>query len=218
MDKRAKAIVVKIDELLGRIGPLKSTWWSSTMGEGGFSDSVEFEAIYTEAISLLASVYGKGDPHYQRIIHFYNEGHFHALEQTEGLLVGTKSNLESGLLDDLRSKILIDIKSDFLETARTLLEEGQKDPAAVLACIVLEDSLKRLVHKSNLKEAQDKEMNVTAGLLYRAGVIEKSTNQSIQNFKNLRNAALHAQWLQVSGESVALLLSFLPMFVEKHGL
>ena len=217
MDKREKAIFEKIDELLTRIKPLKATWWSSSMG-GGFTDTVEFEAIYTEAISLLASVYGQGNPHYQRIIHFYNEGHLHALEQTEGLLLGTKSNLQSGLLDDLRSKVLIDIKTDFLETAKALLDEGQKDPAAVLACIVLEDSLKRLAQKSNLKEAQEKEMNMTAGLLFKAGIIEKSTNQSIQNFKNLRNAALHAQWQQVSGESVGLLLAFLPMFIEKHGI
>lgn len=217
MDKRAKAFIDKLDDLLSRIDPLKSTWWSSNMG-GGFKDTVAFEALYTEAISLLASVYGTGHPHYQRIIHFYNEGHLRALEQTQGVLLGTKSNLESGLLDDLRSKVLIDIKSDFLETARGLLEEGKKDPAAVLACIVLEDSLKRLAQKFNLKEAQDKEMNVTAGLLLSAGVIEKSTNQSIQNFKNLRNASLHAQWAQVSAESVGLLLAFLPMFIEKHGL
>jgi len=217
MDKRPNALVEKVDEILARIGPLKGTWWSSNMG-GGFKDTVEFEAIYTEAISLLASIYGKSNPHYQRIIHFYNEGHLHALEQTEGLLLGTKSNLESGLLDDLRSRVLIDIKSDFLETAKVLLDEGQKDPAAVLACIVLEDSLKRLAQKSNLKEAEEKEMNVTAGLLFKAGVIEKSTNQSVQNFKNLRNAALHAQWQQVSSESVGFLLAFLPIFIEKHGI
>lgn len=217
MDKRAKAFIEKLDELLTRIGPLKETWWSSSMG-GGFRDTAGFEAIYTEALSLLASLYGKGHIHYERILHFYSEGHLQALEQTEGVLLGTKGNLESGFLDDLRSKVLLDIKSDFLETARGLLEEGQKDPAAVLACIVLEDSLKRLAQKSNLKEAQDKEMNVTAGILFSAGIIEKSTNQSIQNFKNLRNAALHAQWDQVSAESVGLLLAFLPIFIEKHGL
>ena len=217
MDKRTKIFIDKLDELLKRIHPLKATWWSSNMG-GGFKDTVAFEAIYTEAISLLASIYGTGHPHYQRIIHFYNEGHLNALEKTQGVLQGTKGNLESGLLDDLKSKVLIDIKSDFLDTATGLLQEGQKDPAAVLACIVLEDSLKRLAQKSKLKEALDKEMNITAGLLLGAGVIEKSTNQSIQNFKNLRNAALHAQWAQVSAESVGLLLAFLPMFIEKHGL
>jgi hypothetical protein len=217
MDNRTAILVTKIDELLRRLRDVKTTWWSSNMG-GGFKDTVGLEAMFTEAISLLATIYGRSDPHYQRILHFYNERHFHALEQTEGLLLGTKTNLESGFLDDLRSRILVDIKSDFLETSRLLLKEGQKDPAAVLACIVLEDSLKRLAQKAGLKDVLDKEMNVTAGLLFNAGVIEKSTNQSIQNFKNLRNAALHAQWDQVSGESVALLLAFLPIFIEKHGI
>ncbi|WP_353662524.1 hypothetical protein [Hydrogenimonas sp. SS33] len=113
---------------------------------------------------------------------------------------------------------MTDIKSDFLETANNLLSEGEKDPAAVLACIVLEDSLKRLAAKFDVNEAKDKELSVSACALFRAGVIEKSTNQSIQNFKNLRNASLHAQWDQVSAESVGLLLTFLPMFIEKHGI
>ena len=217
MDNRTTALVAKLDELLAHIDPLASTWWSTDMG-GGFKDQSGFEALYTEAISLTAAIYGVNHPHYQRIIHFYNEGHKSALDQTEGLLIGTKKNLESGLLDDLRSRVLIDIKSDFLETAQNLLDEGEKDPAAVLACIVLEDSLKRLVEKQNVSEAKDKEMAVTAGALFKVTVIEKSTNQSIRNFKNLRNAALHAQWDQVSAESVGLLLVFLPMFIEKHGI
>jgi hypothetical protein len=131
-------------------------------------------------------------------------------------LLGTKSNLIAGLLDDLRSRVLIDIKSEFLDTANQLLQEGQKDPAAGLACIVLEDSLKRLASKADVNDAKNKELGVAAGALFRAGVIEKSTNQSIQNFKNLRNAALHAQWDQVSAESVSFLMAFLPVFIEKH--
>ncbi|NGZ97509.1 MAG: hypothetical protein CV089_15555 [Nitrospira sp. WS110] len=217
MDKRTAILVGKLNELLQRIGDVKKTWWSSSIG-GGFKDTIGLEAIFTEAISLLSGIYGRSDPHYQRIIHFYNEQHLHALEQTEGLLLGTKANLESGLLDDLRAKILVDIKTDFLQTSERLLEEGRKDPAAVLACIVLEDSLKRLAARKGVNDALDKEMNVTAGLLFKAGVIEKSTNQSIQNFKNLRNAALHAQWNEVSAESVSLLLAFLPVFIEKHGI
>jgi hypothetical protein len=61
-------------------------------------------------------------------------------------------------------------------------------------------------------------LSVVAQSLLSKGVIEKSTNQSISGFKNLRNAALHAQWSEVSKESVTLLLSFLPAFIEKHGL
>jgi len=217
MDQRTDAYIRKIDELLVRVDPVKSSWWSSKVG-GGFEDTVGFESLYTEAISLFSSIYGTNNPHYERAIYFYQEGDIHALQQTEGLLIGTKGNLQSGLLEDLKSELLIDIKSDFLETARHLLEDGQKDPAAVLACIVLEDSIKRLVARHSVKGADNKEIGVAAGLLYKAGVIEKSTNQSIQNFKNLRNAALHAEWDQVSRESVGLLLAFLPMFIEKHGI
>jgi len=57
---------------------------------------------------------------------------------------------------------------------------------------------------------------VVAGSLLGKGVIEKTTNQSIQSFKSLRNAALHAQWSEVSIESLRLLLVFLPGFIEKH--
>jgi hypothetical protein len=55
-----------------------------------------------------------------------------------------KVNLESGLLDDLRVQILVDIKTDCLEASGRLLEEGQRETAAVLACIEIEDTLKHL--------------------------------------------------------------------------
>lgn len=185
---------------------------------GGFKDTVGLESWYTEAITTVQSIYGSKSVHYQRIINSFNERHMQALEQAEGLIVGTKANIEGGFLDDLRTLVLLDIKGDFLDSARKLLDEGQKDPAAVLATIVLEDSLKRLAGRSGMGDAQGKEMGLVAALLLRESVIEKSTNQSIQSFKNLRNAALHAQWHEVSGESVSLLLAFLPMFIEKHGI
>jgi hypothetical protein len=52
MDKRTQAYINKLEELIAKIDPLKSTWWSSNMG-GGFKDAVTFESLYTEAISLL---------------------------------------------------------------------------------------------------------------------------------------------------------------------
>jgi hypothetical protein len=217
MDNRTNALINKLEEIIGRLGPIKKSWYSSNVVTG-FRNTVEYEAAYTEAITLIAGIYGKSGPNYERIIHFYNDESLHSLEQTEGLLVGTKNSLLSGLLEDLTSRVLVDIKSDFLATAKVLLDEGQKDPAAVLACIVLEDSLKRLARKVQLTDVLDKELGVIASRLLNAGTIEKSTNQSIQNFKNLRNAALHAEWEHVSAESVSLLLAFLPMFLEKHGL
>ena len=47
--------------------------------------------------------------------------------------------------------------------------------------------------------------------------IEKSTHATLMSFRPLRNAAFHAQWHEVSLEAVMMLLMFLPIFIEKHG-
>lgn len=217
MRDRASQLVEQIDLLLKLFPDVKASWWSSNMG-GGFKKTIEYERAITQSISLVRHIYGANHPHAQRVIHFANEGSFHSLEQIEGLLLGTKTDLVNGLIQELSSRVILDIKSDFLETASAMADEGLKDPAAVLACIVLEDSLKRLAAKHKIENAEDKEMSVVATMLLSAKVIEKSTNQAIQSFRNIRNAALHAQWPEVSIEGVRLLLAFLPSFVEKHGL
>lgn len=217
METRTEKLIGQIDRLLVKFPSVKESWYSSTMG-GHFKDTVGYETLITECYQFLAHIHPTGHPSIQRTIHAINNASLYSLQQIEGILKGTRENIEAGFLDNLISKIIIDLKADFLETAQQLIDEGQKDPAAVLACVVLEDSLKRLATKHNIKGLADKEMSVVAGSLLSNGVIEKTTNQSIQSFKSLRNAALHAQWTEVSVESLKLLLVFLPVFIEKHGL
>lgn len=217
METRTQKLTVQIDLLLSKFPTVKQSWYSSSMG-GHFKDTIGYETLITECYQLLAHIHSGGHPSIQRTIYAINNASLHSLEQIEGILQGTKANLEAGFLDDLTSKILLDLKGDFLSSAQQLVDEGQKDPAAVLASVVLEDSLKRLAQKHGFEGLENKEMSVVAGSLLAKGVIEKTTNQSIQSFKALRNAALHAQWSEVSVEAVKLLLVFLPAFMEKHGL
>lgn len=217
MERLPKIYIDHVDVLLRRFPEVKSSWYSHSMG-GGFRDTVSYNALITECYQLLRNVHRSNHPDVQRAVHAINGESLHDLEVIEGILIGLRNNLQNGLLDNLVRQISIDIKSDFLEAARSLLDEDQKDPAGVLACIVLEDTLKRLAKKHDIDGADGWDMSVVAQSLLSKGVIEKSTNQSISSFKNLRNAALHAQWSEVSKESVALLLSFLPAFIDKHGL
>lgn len=215
-DPSAK-LLAQVDALLALFPDVKASWLSANMG-GGFKKPVEYECVITQSISLVRHIYGVGHPHTQRVVNFVNEGSLYSLQQIEGLLLGAKTDLANGLIQDLTSRIVIGIKSGFLETASAMADEGQKDPAAVLACIVLEDSLKRLAVKHNIPNAADKEMSVVTNMLLSKKIIEKSTNQAIRSFLGLRNAALHAQWHEVSIESVKFLLAFLPSFIEKHGI
>lgn len=140
------------------------------------------------------------------------------LNSAKGMLIGTASAIRSGLLEDLRTQILLDVQGDFIETARSALANSAKDVAAALLCVVLEDSVKRLAKKSGNDALADKEFTIVVVELFKSGAITKATKGVPLSYTDLRNAALHAQWHEVSVESVQGLLGFLPMFIEHHGI
>ncbi|QLH49014.1 MAG: hypothetical protein HWD57_03895 [Candidatus Accumulibacter cognatus] len=213
----ATALIARVDSILEQFTPVDQSWkYSQSLG-GWFEDKTGYESLMTETLSLLEHIYGKSHPHFQRAVYWYNQHSREGLRSIQGIVQGTRANIESGFLINLEIKITIDIKTDFLATAREFADAGDKDPAAVLASCVLEDSLKRLANRHNLEKLKNQEMSVVANGLLAEKIIEKSTLSSLLGFRNLRNAAFHAQWHEVSLESVNMLLMFLPVFIEKHG-
>ena len=98
-----------------------------------------------------------------------------------------------------------------------MAEAGDKDPASVLVCCVLEDSVKRIAAKHKIEGSKNQEFSVVVNSLLAQKIIEKSTHATLFSFRPLRNAAFHAQWHEVSIEAVRVLLMFLPAFIERHG-
>ena len=188
---RAENLIKQIDQLLTKFPEVEESWYSSNMG-GFFQDKVGYETLVTEVMSLVTHIYGNHHVHSQRVFHAYNQTSLNSLRQMKGVLVGTKENIMNGLIDTITENITVDIKTDFLETAREFNEKGDKDPAAVLACCVLEDSLKKLAVKNGINDLQDKLMGEVAKSLFSKDIIEKTTLSAIVSFKNLRNAAFHA--------------------------
>ncbi len=140
------------------------------------------------------------------------------LDSAKGMLIGTASAIRNGLLEDLKTQILLDIQGDFIETARSALANGAKDVAAALLCVVLEDSVKRLASNNGHDELLGKEFSVVVLGLFKASLITKATKGVLLSHTDLRNSALHADWKEVSPEAVQGLLGFLPMFIEHHGI
>src|SRR5437868_5625206 len=129
MRDRTSELIDQIYSLLALFPPVKASWWSSKIG-GGFKKTVEYERVVTQSISMVRHIYGSASPNAQRLIHFVNGDSLHSLEQIEGLLIGAKTDLANGLIRDLQSKVVLDIKADFLESASAMADEGHKDPAA----------------------------------------------------------------------------------------
>lgn len=211
------ALIANTETLLRQFDGIEASWqYSNTMG-GWFKDKEGYEALMTELISLAHHIYGDGHPHYQRIISFHSQHSLEGLRSSKGVLIGTIEVLKKGYLENISKRLAVEISTDFLSAARDLAEAGEKDPAAVLVCSVLEDALKRLASRHGLTELANQELSVVANSLLARKVITKTTHASVIGFKSLRNAALHAQWNEVSIEAVRLLIAFLPTFLEQHG-
>lgn len=210
-------IVRKAEGILAKFPAVRASWTKGERISGRFTDQVALGALSIEVTNLANLIYGEGSPNAIRIIEQIRGHTKSQLDAAEGMLRGTISSIQSGLIADLRTQVLLDVQDDFVEAARVALGNGNKDVAAVLLAVVLEDSTKRLAMKAGEPDLVNKEFSVVVTTLLSKGVINKSTKSSLLSFKDLRNAALHAQWDHVSTESVQGLLYFLSTFLENHG-
>lgn len=213
---RESELILQIERVLAKFPSVARTWHSSNM-VAGFRDAVAYHALVTEAVALVNYVYGAAHAQATDFRRTIRRETLHDLESAQGMLVGAIESLRHGLLGDIRTEILLDVQGDFLEAARTALEGGSKDVAAALAAVVLEDSVKRLASKHGLEDLLNQEFTVVVAGLFKANAITRATKGALLANRDLRNAALHAQWHEISPESVQALLALLPMFIEQHG-
>ena len=163
MDESEK-LLKTIDNLLQKSPEVEQSWYHSGM-EGWFKNTTAYESLMTEILSVVTYIYGFGHPNSQRVINAYNQESLKGLKIVKGILEGTRNNIENGLIAEITENITINIKTDFLNSAQEFIKINEKDPAAVLGCVVLEDSLKKLAKKNKIEGVQNKEMSVVANLL-----------------------------------------------------
>ncbi|MBD7923490.1 hypothetical protein [Xanthomonas bonasiae] len=207
-----------IDEILPNFEQVANSWVKEDYGYGRFRDIVSYNSLKIEVCALADYIYGRDHPNSEMIKNAIGGSTMTHLRSAQGMLVGTASAVRNGLLNDLQTQILLDVQGDFIETARSALSSGAKDVAASLLCVVLEDSVKRLASKSDHQDLLGKEFTVVVMGLFKAGIITKAAKGVLLSHTDLRNAALHAQWHEVSADSVHSLLGFLPIFIEQHGI
>lgn len=131
----------------------------------------------------------------------------------------------AGYLISLQEMIHATVFSDFLDmaTATYLLDEGFKDPAAVLIGGVLESHLRQLCQKHGIAtEYQDNKDNshpkkldkMNADLVV-SGKIDGLTQKQITAWAHLRNSAAHGRYEDYSEQQVRLMLSSIKKFMRQ---
>lgn len=147
----------------------------------------------------------------------------HISEGLVAVLDNFRSYVESGLRDEISPtrRAQLDVVSDFLEQAHTLLQSKSVHPAApiVLVGATLEEFLRTWVEASNLSLGQRKpSLDSYAQVLHAEGLITKQDMKDLTAWGGLRNHAAHGQWAEVSDKQrAALMLEGINLFMRKYG-
>lgn len=133
-----------------------------------------------------------------------------ALGPARGMLQALRHDYESGYLQSVVELIHADIFADFLEMAEYLLQQGYKDPAAVVTGSVLEAHLRKLCDKHGIAvvkaDGSPKKADALNSELAAGAVYSKLDQKSATAWQDLRNKAAHGDYSEYTKEQVTLML------------
>jgi len=137
-----------------------------------------------------------------------------------GALRALRRDYVEGYLDTIQGLIRAELFADFIEMAEHLLEQGYKDPAAVLVGGVLEENLRALCSSrsiSVLVSGRPKKADAMNAELSAAGVYNKLDQKNVTAWLDLRNKAAHARYDEYTSEQVRTMLSGVREFTARIG-
>jgi len=154
-------------------------------------------------------------------------------EKTTGSALGITNSLssilgsfiryvETGLLGEIspERKAQLDVVSDFLEQASSLIENKDVHPAApaILTGATLEEFLRTWIEAEGLQLGNKKPgIDSYVKLLREAGNISKQDVKDITAWAGIRNHAAHGEWHEVSDKQrVSLMIEGINLFMRKY--
>ena len=112
-----------------------------------------------------------------------------------------------------------DVFADFLDMAQHLLEQGYKDPAAVMTGSVLEAHLRKLCDKYSIPvlkpDGSPKTADTLNGELKTAGAYNLLDQKNVTAWLDLRNKAAHGRYTEYTKEQVGLMLENVRNFISR---
>jgi hypothetical protein len=137
-----------------------------------------------------------------------------ATHAVAGISKALVADLEAGLIPDLESRVRSEVEGDLLAQAARLLDDGLKDPAAMLIGAVLEDALRQLSRKRGLPDGNSIEaMNEP---LRQSGLYGLPQKQQVTAWAAIRNKADHGRFSDYTLPEVRLMHQGVAGFVAAH--
>jgi hypothetical protein len=213
-----KTVINQIDAALGR--------WRQALARSKYDDCSDLS--YTEiaeiVVTLAATIDRLAPPGSQyrerahAAIERYGENPYN-MKILPGILNALRADYEAGYLQAIHELIHADVFADFLEMADYILDEGYKDPAAVLAGGVLEEHLRKLCQKNNIQiviGSRHKKADSLNAELAGANAYSTLDQKSVTAWLDLRNKAAHGRYNEYTKEQVVLMIQGIRHFLSRY--
>ncbi len=183
--------------------------------------SVEMSEATTRLVATTHRLSPAGSAHRasaDAVMKQYLPGNGYAVGLLLGVARALRSDYAAGYLASIEELIHADVFADFMEMADHLLQQGYKDPAAVVAGSVLEEHLRKLCGKAGIAVTAGSTAKKADGLnseLAAAGVYSKLDLKSVTAWLDLRNKAAHGHYGDYTKDQVRLLLDGVGNFMAR---
>jgi len=184
-------------------------------------------SLNTRIIAVITRISGIDSEYYKQINDiitntaiFYPIGRLHRLI---GVLIGLYQDLKAGYLKSFSELIHADVFSDYIEMAEYLLDEGYKDPAAVITGSTLEEHLRKLCIKNGIDieiassgKVRPKKADAMNSDLVKKTIYSKLEQKSVTAWLDLRNKAAHGKYSEYDDNQVKQLIIGVRDFIVRN--
>jgi hypothetical protein len=164
------------------------------------------------SLSFIKNLYGERHPFYTEFNKQVQYSYINSVKAGINILLSIKTEIENGWLISYKKLVSAEVFSDFLEMGKYLLDNGYKDPAAVIIGSVLEDHLRFLCRNNSIAvthtsggDVKSKKADLLNSDLAKAGVYGVLEQKSVTAWLDLRNKAAHGKYDEYQIEQVNLM-------------
>ena len=214
-------MIAQLDDILMDFQGLRNLAKDDNLSGVPLGDTVRF---ITRARKFLLRVVGKPSSYVDQCEEIMQKRIPYGWQARDlcGVVRSLRADVAAGYLESQRELIHGELFADFLEMAQHLLDEGYKDPAAVIAGSSLEAHLRQLCQKAGIDlddtgangVTQKKADRLNADLT-KAEVYSKLDQKNVTAWLDLRNEAAHGHYDQYEAAQVGLLISGIRDFLTR---
>ncbi len=227
MNEKEKIFLKQIEEIVKKYTKYVSSLRDTKKSHKFIKGDILSNALISRILNSIVRITGKESEYYKQAIDILNNTKINRplerLYRLISVLTGLHEDLKTGYLKSFSELIHADIFSDYIEMAEYLLEEGYKDPAAVITGSTLEEHLRKLCIKNGIDieimssgKSRPKKADGMNSELVKEGVYSKLELKNVIAWLDLRNKAAHGKYKEYNDNQVNQMIIGVKDFIVRN--